>query len=102
MTVPDSTYRLNLHAAFDLDSACRQVDYLHALGVDWIYLSPISRSASGSEHGYDVVDHGGVDAARGGPDALVRLARDAHARRMGILVDIVPNHTGIATPSENS
>ena len=35
---------------------------------------------------------------RGGSDGLRRLAVAAHAAGMGLLVDIVPNHVGVATP----
>ena len=52
----------------------------------------------GSDHGYDVVDHATVDEARGGRGGLERLAAAARARGVGVLVDIVPNHLGVATP----
>ena len=52
-------------------------------------------------HGYDVVDHSRVDASRGGPDALREFADAAHARGLKVLVDIVPNHMGVATPAVN-
>ena len=45
--VPRSTYRVQLSAAFDLDAAAGVVDYLHALGIDWLYLSPILRAERG-------------------------------------------------------
>ena len=40
--------------------------YLHDLGVDWVYLSPLLQATAGSSHGYDVVDPSRVDASRGG------------------------------------
>ena len=40
--------------------------YLHDLGVDWVYLSPLLAAEPGSDHGYDVVDHDRVDPDRGG------------------------------------
>ena len=98
---PVSTYRLQIRPSFDLDDAAALVPYLRDLGVDWVYLSPILQAAEGSEHGYDVVDPTRVDDARGGPDALARFAAAAREAGLGILVDIVPNHQGVADPRHN-
>lgn len=98
---PASTYRLQVHASFDLDAAAAATGYLRDLGVGWVYLSPILQAAEGSTHGYDVVDPTRVDEARGGAAGLDRLATAAHAVGLGVLVDIVPNHQGVAVPAEN-
>ena len=98
MTTPVSTYRLQVTPDFDLHAVAELVDYLHALGVHWLYLSPLLRSEPGSAHGYDVIDHAEVDDARGGLEGLVGAATAAHGSGMGVLVDIVPNHVGVATP----
>ncbi len=102
MRLPLSTYRLQIRQSFDLDAARGVVDYISALGADWLYLSPLLEAEAGSDHGYDVVNHSRVDPARGGPEALDRLAKAAKARGMGILVDIVPNHMGVQTPVANA
>jgi (1->4)-alpha-D-glucan 1-alpha-D-glucosylmutase len=102
MSIPVSTYRLQITSAFDLDEAAAVLDYLSELGADWIYLSPLLTAETGSDHGYDVVDHGAVDPARGGPEALARLAERASSAGRGILVDIVPNHVGVNTPHINA
>ena len=102
MRLPSSTYRLQIRESFDLDAAARLADYLSELGVDWVYLSPLLTAATGSVHGYDVVDHTVVDPARGGPEALGRFNAVARAHDLGILIDIVPNHMGIANPQENA
>ena len=96
--MPASTYRLQVSADFDLYAAARLLPYLHDLGVDWVYLSPLLESEPGSTHGYDVVRHDCVDPPRGGTDGLDALATEAHRLGMGVLVDIVPNHVGVATP----
>jgi (1->4)-alpha-D-glucan 1-alpha-D-glucosylmutase len=100
--LPSSTYRLQIRESFDLDAAAALTDYLADLGVDWAYLSPILRAAAGSDHGYDVVDHSLVDPARGGREALDRFSTAARSRELGILIDIVPNHMGVADPQENA
>jgi (1->4)-alpha-D-glucan 1-alpha-D-glucosylmutase len=100
--VPTSTYRLQINARFTLVDAAETLPYLHDLGVDWVYLSPLLRAEPGSDHGYDVVDPSVVDPERGGADGLAALAAEAHRLEMGLLVDIVPNHMGVATPRENA
>jgi len=95
---PRSTYRLQLTADFDLFEAARRLPYLHDLGVDWVYLSPLLASEPGSEHGYDVSVHSREDTERGGATGLEVLSSIAHGLDMGVLVDIVPNHVGVASP----
>ena len=100
--VPVSTYRLQITPEFDLVEASRRLGYLHDLGVDWVYLSPILASEPGSQHGYDVVAFDRVDPLRGGAEGLATLSAEARRLGMGVLVDIVPNHVGIATPAHNA
>ncbi|MDJ0350478.1 malto-oligosyltrehalose synthase [Cryobacterium sp. PH29-G1] len=102
VAVPLSTYRLQITADFDLDAAAQTVGYLRDLGADWVYLSPLLKAEAGSDHGYDVVDHSLVDPARGGAEGLDRFAATAHRAGRGVLVDIVPNHVGVATPRHNA
>lgn len=101
MTAPVSTYRLQIRPAFDLDAAAGIVDYLRDLGVDWAYLSPLLAAAEGSDHGYDVTDPTTVDPRRGGPEGLARFSDAARAAGLGVLIDIVPNHQGVAVAAEN-
>jgi (1->4)-alpha-D-glucan 1-alpha-D-glucosylmutase len=101
MNLPSSTYRLQIRESFDLDDAAKLTDYLFDLGIDWAYLSPLLRASAGSDHGYDVVDHSLVDPARGGSVALDRFNEAARAHGLGILIDIVPNHVGVADPQES-
>jgi (1->4)-alpha-D-glucan 1-alpha-D-glucosylmutase len=97
---PSSTYRLQITEEFDLAAASRRLAYLRDLGVDWVYLSPLLAAEPGSTHGYDVVAHDHVDASRGGADGLATLSAEARRLGLGVLVDIVPNHIGVATPAE--
>ncbi len=100
--MPVSTYRLQISPDFDLAAATAVLPYLRDLGVDWVYLSPLLEAEPGSAHGYDVVAHDRVDAARGGPEALAALSAEARRLELGVLVDIVPNHVGVATPKVNA
>lgn len=99
LRVPKNTYRLQISETFDLYAARDLIPYLHDLGVDWVYLSPLLAAEPGSPHGYDVVAHDHIDESRGGAAGLAAVAAAAHERGMGVLVDIVPNHVGVATPA---
>ncbi|MGR3463487.1 malto-oligosyltrehalose synthase [Limimaricola sp.] len=92
-TLPRATYRLQLREGVDFDTARRLVPYLVGLGISHLYLSPIFTAASGSTHGYDVTDPSEIDPSLGGREGFEALARDARAADLGIILDIVPNHT---------
>ncbi|MGV0734213.1 malto-oligosyltrehalose synthase [Mycolicibacter sinensis] len=101
-----STYRLQLRGpdsgfAFTFADAERLLDYFYDLGVSHLYLSPVMTAVRGSAHGYDVVDPTTVSAELGGAQGLARLSAAAHARGIGLVVDIVPNHVGVARPEQN-
>jgi (1->4)-alpha-D-glucan 1-alpha-D-glucosylmutase len=97
-----STYRLQMRGdCCTFDDAVALLDYLDELGVSHVYLSPILTAAEGSTHGYDVIDPTTVSAALGGPEGLRRLSEAARNRGMGLIVDIVPNHVGVARADEN-
>lgn len=98
---PLSTYRLQISDRFPLDEAAAVTAYLADLGASWAYLSPLLAATRGSNHGYDVVDHSLVDPDRGGEAGLECFAAAARAAGLGILVDIVPNHVGVAVPRQN-
>ncbi|HYG43310.1 MAG TPA: malto-oligosyltrehalose synthase [Bordetella sp.] len=89
---PRATARLQLHGAFTLDDAARQVAYYAQLGVSHLYLSPVTTARPGSTHGYDVIDHARVNPELGGEAALRRLVAALRAHGMGLVADIVPNH----------
>ncbi|MEY2849088.1 MAG: hypothetical protein RI885_1755, partial [Actinomycetota bacterium] len=99
--IPRSTYRLQIRQGFDLRKAADIATYVHALGADWVYFSPLLQAEEGSDHGYDVTDHSLVDPARGGSEGLDAAADAAHALGLGVLIDIVPNHVGVATPVQS-
>lgn len=101
MRIPVSTYRLQITAQFDLFAAAKTAEYLHDLGADWIYLSPILTAERGSNHGYDVTDHSRIDQDRGGRAGLDAASAAARKLGLGVLIDIVPNHVGVASPDQN-
>ncbi len=97
-----STYRLQLRPDLLTFADARAIaEYLQQLGVSHLYLSPILTAAHGSTHGYDVTDPTTVSAALGGPAGLKALSDEVRARGMGLIVDLVPNHVGVADPRQN-
>ncbi|WP_083606310.1 malto-oligosyltrehalose synthase [Geodermatophilus obscurus] len=98
--VPTGTYRLQVTADFTLDDAASLAGYLADLGVSHAYASPLLRSASGSTHGYDTVDHAHIDESRGGRAGFDRLVAALHEHGLGLVLDLVPNHMGVADPAE--
>ncbi|HWC02998.1 MAG TPA: malto-oligosyltrehalose synthase [Methylomirabilota bacterium] len=94
--IPGATYRLQLGANLTFRDARDLVPYLADLGVTDCYLSPILETCAPDSHGYDVANHGQLNLALGGEAAYEALADALRTRGMGQLVDVVPNHMGIA------
>lgn len=101
MRVPSSTYRLQITPEFTLRDAAAMVGYLRDLGVGALYLSPLLASTTGSQHGYDCIDPTLVDPQRGGEEAWRELVAAARQAGLGLVVDIVPNHLGVAAAEQN-
>src|SRR5215469_2619813 len=75
----------------DLNGITARLDYLQWLGVSGIWLTPIHPSPS--YHGYDVIDYFAVNPQFGTMADFHRLLREAHARGIKVLIDMVLNHT---------
>jgi (1->4)-alpha-D-glucan 1-alpha-D-glucosylmutase len=95
--IPGATYRLQLGANLTFEGAARIVPYLAELGVTDCYLSPILQACAPDSAGYDVADHGQLSQALGGDPGYAVLGDALRAHGMGQLVDVVPNHMGIAS-----
>jgi (1->4)-alpha-D-glucan 1-alpha-D-glucosylmutase len=87
-----ASYRLQLHAEFPLRKAQQVLPYLADLGISHVYLSPCLQAVPGSPHGYDVADPTRISEDLGGEAAWADFVDCARAHRLGILLDIVPNH----------
>jgi alpha-glucosidase len=81
----------------DLCGLRRRLDYLVWLGVEAIWISPIYPSPM-QDFGYDVADYCDIDPMFGSLAEFDELVRDAHAKGLKIILDLVPNHTSIAHP----
>ncbi|RIV41347.1 malto-oligosyltrehalose synthase [Micromonospora radicis] len=96
-----ATYRVQVRPDFDLDATAGLAGYLADLGVTHLYSAPLLAAAPGSAHGYDVVDHRKVNPELGGEAARQRLLWALRSVGLGLVVDIVPNHAGVAVPAAN-
>jgi len=92
---PVATYRLQLRPDFGFTDAAEQVSYLAELGVSHIYTSPYLQAASGSTHGYDVVDPTKVNMELGGEQEHRRFCGTLKSAGLGHMIDLVPNHMAI-------
>jgi alpha-glucosidase len=94
---PRSFLDTNGDGVGDLPGIIAGLNYLSWLGVDAIWLSPINPSPM-ADFGYDVSDYTAVDPVFGTLEDFDRLVREAHERRIKVILDFVPNHTSVAHP----
>ncbi|HVH12999.1 MAG TPA: alpha-amylase family glycosyl hydrolase [Longimicrobium sp.] len=94
--IPTSTYRIQFNAGFTFLDATEIVPYLAELGISDLYASPYLQARPGSLHGYDIVNHAALNPEIGTEHEHGRMAAALRERGMGHLLDIVPNHMGIA------
>ncbi|MBQ0902390.1 malto-oligosyltrehalose trehalohydrolase [Micromonospora sp. U21] len=76
------------------DAAIDRLDHLVSLGVDLIELLPVNAFNGEHNWGYDGVCWYAPHQPYGGPDGLKRLVDAAHAKGLGVILDVVYNHFG--------
>ena len=91
--IPRATLRLQFHKNFTFADAERHVPYISSLGISHVYASPITKARAGSLHGYDVIDPTVVNPELGGEQALRSFVAALRDAGLGLIVDIVSNHT---------
>ena len=80
----------------DLRGVTERLDYIHSMGFDGIWLSPIHPSQT--YHKYDVDDYYAIDPAYGTMDDFDSLVAACDELGLKILLDLVLNHTSIDHP----
>ena len=88
----------------DLQGVTNQLDYLKALGVTTLWMTPVvendmsrtmeAGTSRSTYHGYAFTDHYNVDKRLGGNEAYHKLIDASHAKGMKIIQDAVYNHIG--------
>jgi maltose alpha-D-glucosyltransferase/alpha-amylase len=81
----------------DLPGITAKLDYLQSLGVDAIWLLPITSSPL-RDDGYDISDYQTIHPMYGTLDDFHSLISEAHRRGLKIVVELVPNHTSDQHP----
>ena len=81
-------------AAGTFDAVIDHLDELATLGVTTVELMPVWQFPGGRNWGYDGVLPFAVQQSYGGPAGLRRLVDAAHARGLGVVLDVVYNHFG--------
>ena len=94
---PRSFQDTNGDGVGDLKGITARLDYLTWLGTDAIWVSPIYPSPM-ADFGYDVSDYCNIDALFGSLEDFDELVASAHARRIKVILDFVPNHTSDRHP----
>ena len=97
--IPLACYRLQFNSDFTFRHATAALSYLARLGITDVYASPLLQSRLGSQHGYDVTDPSRIDSELGNEQQFEAFQSALQKERMGLLLDIVPNH--MAASSEN-
>jgi alpha-glucosidase len=81
----------------DLDGLTSRLDHLSWLGLDAVWLTPITASPD-DDFGYDVSDYEAVHPVLGDLAAADRLVAEAGRRGIRVVLDVVPNHTSDRHP----
>ena len=81
----------------DIRGIIEKLDYLRELGIDAIWLSPVCKSPQ-DDNGYDISDYQDIDPMFGTLSDMEELISEAKARNIGIIVDLVLNHSSDEHP----
>ncbi|WP_026630213.1 alpha-amylase family protein [Dyadobacter alkalitolerans] len=76
----------------DFEGLCNRLDYLHALGLDTIWLAPFQPTPN-RDNGYDISDFYGVDPRHGSSGDFVSFIHKARKLGIKVIIDLVVNHT---------
>lgn len=79
----------------DFKGLIQKMDYIKALGFTSIWITPVTKNASGYDyHGYHTINFKEVDPRYESEDvAFIDVIKEAHKRDMKIILDVVFNHT---------
>ena len=90
------TFTSNGGAPGTLRTAITKLDYLRDLGVNVIEILPVGEFGGFRSKGYNTMLPFAVESDYGGPDALKDFVREAHARGIAVVADVIYNHFGAA------
>lgn len=76
----------------DFAGIASKLDELAKLGVNGLWLTPFYLSPK-VDNGYDIADYTAIDPDYGTMEDFEAFIREAHARDIRVIVDLVLNHT---------
>jgi len=76
----------------DIQGIISRLDYLQKLGINYIWFNPMIVSPQ-RDNGYDVADYRNFDPRYGTMEDFEELSREAAKRGIGLMFDMVFNHT---------
>ncbi|ECZ2713979.1 alpha,alpha-phosphotrehalase [Listeria monocytogenes] len=94
---PKSFYDTTGDGTGDIPGITAKLDYLQELGIEMIWLNPFYPSPQ-NDNGYDIADYTAVDPLFGTMDDVTTLIKEAKKRNIGIMIDLVLNHTSTEHP----
>ncbi|MBC1805782.1 alpha,alpha-phosphotrehalase [Listeria sp. FSL L7-0993] len=94
---PRSFYDTTGNGTGDIPGITAKLDYLQELGIEMIWLNPFYPSPQ-NDNGYDISDYTAVDPLFGTMDDVTTLINEAKKRNIGIMIDLVLNHTSTEHP----
>ena len=89
---PKSFYDASGDGVGDIKGITAKLDYLHDLGIDYIWMNPIFVSPQ-KDNGYDIADYKSIDPCFGTMEELEELIAEAKKRDIYLMFDMVFNHT---------
>lgn len=81
----------------DIPGITSKLEYLKALGIEVLWLSPIYASPM-DDNGYDISDYRAIAPEFGTLEDFDRLVAEARNRGIGTMLDLVVNHTSDEHP----
>ncbi|GAA5234150.1 maltose alpha-D-glucosyltransferase [Verticiella sediminum] len=98
-------YQLHIKSFFDANNdgvgdfpgLLQKLDYIAQLGVDTIWLLPFYPSPR-RDDGYDIADYRGVHPDYGTLADMRQFVKEAHARGLRVITELVVNHTSDQHP----
>jgi oligo-1,6-glucosidase len=88
---PKSFYDANGDGIGDIQGIIKKLDYLKALGIGILWISPMFQSPM-VDNGYDISDYYAIDPMFGTMEDMDLLIAEAKKRDISILMDLVVNH----------
>ena len=98
-TTKERCDKTNIHGRFggDIEGIVQSLDYIQSLGVTTIWPTPLllDDEPEFSYHGYACADYYKVDPRIGTNESYKKMVAEAHAKKMKVIMDMVPNHCGL-------